>query len=246
MMTTNEKAVKSWWRGGRTLTGSRALLCLLMLLLVWHLAGVGYQTSQSLKLSIAQSDDVCELDSSSKPSIAAAILKQEAGRLFSAYIQQEDLKQAAELGPGSVQQPRQPASQHPPGPDQDPSDGCSTAAALEAPALQPLARLREEAQELNIDLDRKLLKVYYENHLWDAYLDCYLEMLQGVPENPVVLTWARTALLISQKSGRTDEIVDAMRHVTRFRREAKTARGLTSMVEQWEAKNPRAFEVGTR
>jgi hypothetical protein len=71
-------------------------------------------------------------------------------------------------------------------------------------------------------------------------------LLQGEPENPLVLNCARTALLVSEKSGRTDEILDAMQHVTRFHARVKTARGLKSMVEEWGIKNPRRFDVGAR
>jgi len=243
----NTKAVKSWWRGERTLTGSRTLFCLLLLLIVWHLAGLGYRTSGSSKLSIALGDDVHEFDSFSRPSIAAAILKQEAGRLFVACAEQQgELGEAGELGLGSVHQPRATASRHPPGPDKGRSDGHSTAGVPQAPAIQPLASLRQENQELGIDLDRKLIAVYYQNCSWNACLDCYLHLLQGAPENPVVVCWARTALLVSEKSGRTDEVLDAMQHVTRFHRDVKTARGLTSVVEEWGIKNPRTFELGAR
>jgi hypothetical protein len=242
----NTKAVKSWWRGERTSTSSRKLFCLLVLPLVWLLAVVGYQTSQSWKLSSAPSDGPCELDSFSKPSLAAAILKQEAGRLFSAYLEQEEIREAAELRLGSGRQPRQPASRRPPGPDQGPSAGCGTAAALLAPAIQPLARLRQETWELNMHLDGRLMEAYYQNHLWDAYLDCYLQLLQGAPENPLVPICARTALLVSEKSGRTDEVLDAMQHVTRFHRDVKTARGLKNAVEEWGMKNPQRLEVGAQ
>jgi hypothetical protein len=242
----NTKAAQSWWRDERTSTSSRKSFCLLVLPSVWLLAVVGYQTSQSWKLSSALSDEACELDSFSKPSLAAAILKQEAGRLFSAYLEQEEIRKAAELRPGSGRRPRPTANRQPPGPDQGPSNGRSTAAALEAPAIQSLASLRREAQRLNIDLDRMLLNIYYENRSWNAYLDCYLGLLQAAPENPLVLSCAKTALLVSRESGRTDETLDAMQHLTRFPRDARTARGLKDVVEEWGMKNPRSVEAGAR
>ena len=243
----NAKAIKRWGRGERILKISRKLPYCLLLLLVCHLAAVEYQTGQCLKLSRTPDDGLCELDSFSKPSIATAILKQEARRLFLACNdQQHELEEAAEVGLGSAHRPRQPGGRQPPGPGQAPSDGCSRAAALGVPAMQPLARLGQQTQELNIDLDGDLMVIYYRNRSWNACLDCYLQVLQGAPENPLVLSWAQTALAISESCRRTDEILDAMQHVTRFHRELKTARALTSMVEQWGIKNPRNFEMGAR
>jgi len=209
----NMEAVKRWWRGERTSSGSRKLFCLLLLLLVWHLADLGYQASQSLGLSSAPGDGLREFDSFSKPSIAAAILKQEARRLLSASAERQ-----GGLGEAGV-----------PG-----------------PAIQPLARLRQEIWELNMELDGKLMEAYYQNHLWDAYLDCYVQLLQGAPENPIVPMRARTALLVSEKSGRTDEIRDAMQHVTRFHRDVEAAKRLRRMVEERAIKNAQNFAVGAQ
>jgi hypothetical protein len=195
----------------------------LVLPLVGLLAVAGYQTSRSWTLSSDLSVGPCELDSFSKPSLAVAILKQEAGRRFYACMERQ-----------------------PPVPDQGPSDGSRAAAALQAPGIQPLAKLRQQTRELNVDLDSMLLNACDEKGLWNAYLDCYLQLLQGASEAPLVLNCARNALLISDKCGRTEEVLDAMRHVTRFHRQLKTAEGLRSLVEEWATKNPRSFEVGAQ
>jgi hypothetical protein len=195
---------------------------------VWHLAHAGFKTSQFFTSSTITSEGVCQLDSFSEPSVAASILKQEAERLLGAYAQSRDQK-AMEL-PQNVAQQGDPQ-----GTNRNPSGlaGFECSAPFRS-TIEPLEKLHRNVQELNGDLDRKLMLVYYQNRRSGEFLDCYLHFFRAEPENAQVLTWAWSALGCAESCQRTDEVLDEFEHLLKYHPNFKTARGLKSTVAEWK------------
>ncbi len=54
----------------------------------------------------------------------------------------------------------------------------------------------------------------------------------------------RCALDCSLKCGRTEEVVDLLRHIVRFHPELNTAERLNSALAEWKAEISQDFEVG--
>jgi hypothetical protein len=148
------------------------------------------------------------LDSFSQPSLALALLKQEAARLLAAYLQQRDLFS--------------PAAHEAVPPLQD--------SRLDA-AMAPVARLHRQIEELGFDLDCRLLWLYAENHRHREFLDRYLHLVQEAPRRTEVAVWYAHAFAAARGCGRSEELADALQHVVRFRERAGTVQTLARLLE---------------
>jgi hypothetical protein len=155
------------------------------------------------------------LDSFSEPSVCLARLKQEGEVLMLAYVDKRD--QGADPLPG-------------------PSQG--TTRSIGSFRGQALANLHAGVQDLEVDLDRKLLVAYYQNGSWKEFVDCYLELVQQTPERPVGEAMAWSALLSAQKCGRVEEVTDTMHHVIRFQPNLQSAQALRMALDRWEQHPP--------
>jgi len=171
------------------------------------------------------------LDSFSEPAIAAGILKHQAE---SCYAQARTAAGDFALSP--VHDPRQARNDQPPRGGPVGPAGFGRGSPAVAPGIQSLEELRAMTQDLNVDLDGKLLVLYSENRLEDQLLDRFLQLLHEAPESQELLIWVPFLLDCSRRVGRTEEMEDAVRHLVRFHPNLKTAKELTALVQAWEAK----------
>ena len=151
------------------------------------------------------------LDSFSEPSVCLARLKQEAEVLMLAYTKNRDEEENPQPGPSQ--------------------DGTRPTGGFRG---QALANLHAGVQDLEVDLDRKLLVPYYQNGSWNEFVDCYLRLIQQTPERPVGEAMAWSALTCAQKCGRIEEVTDAMYHVVRFHPNLQSAQALRMALDRWE------------
>jgi hypothetical protein len=221
--------------------------CLLLLaLLGWRLAEGGFNPSRIFRAGDAV-DSTSLLDSFSEPSVGLAVVKREAERLMINYTQNRDeveMHQLAQLpqlsysaavgtslAPGSVES--WPAA-------------VKNAAAREAFALKQLAKLRAEVQDLELDLELKLMTAYSYRESCNELLDCYLRLVQQAPERPWVQWWRQSALECARKCGREEELADALRHVIQFQEGLYGAGEMRTVLEEWEPDNFPLPEVSKR
>src|SRR5690349_20853841 len=139
----------------------------------------------------ALNDPAPDLDSFSEPDIAAAVLKRHAQALIEVCSQ--DLGDIA----GSDHRP------------------------LQARSGQWINRYQTEFRRQkqlvdDADIAHGLLILYKISERPGEFLDCYLRLLGASPEHPVIWRWAGTALSYGQACGRTEEVLDALRHIARF------------------------------
>jgi hypothetical protein len=171
-----------------------------------------------------------------------AILKQEADRLLGDYIQKRRLEEDYSPEPsmekvGSI--PQQQARR----------DALSAIRQGSPPpvdwsVVQPIQRLQSGIAALDADMDRKLMMVYFENHLWNKFVDRYLHLLETEPQSNSIVMWGQCALACSENCGRRQEVLDALNHFVRFHKELKTVRGVTSVLEEQKAARHESDEPG--
>ncbi len=183
--------------------------------------------------------DVAPLDSFSEPALAAAILKQQAE---SCYTRARNAAWDFALSP--LHDPRQAGNRRQPGGGPAGLAGSGRGVPPAVSWLQPLEELRATIQDLDVNLDRKLLVVYSENRLENQLLDRFLQFLHEAPERPEVLDWVPSSLDCSGHCGRTEELEDAVGHLVRFHPNLKTAKQLTARVQAWEAKRRAGLGAG--
>jgi hypothetical protein len=225
-------------------------VCLLLLaLLVWRLKGYGFNLSH---LSGASDlvDNTPLLDSFSEPSVGLAVLKQEAERLMSNYSQNRnevEMYRSTQLSDSAATGTKEVA-----GSVSSWLAAVNSAAAQEDSALKRLEKLRTDVQELEVDLDWKLMTAYSQNDSCNEFLDCYLRLVHQAPERPWVLFWRKYALECARNCGRAEEVTDALRHLLRFQQNlfsARERRALLKMrvaLEKWEADISPVPEVSKR
>ncbi len=101
----------------------------------------------------------------------------------------------------------------------------------------PLQELSGEIQDLNIDAHEELMRLYADGRRWNEFLNRYLIVLHEAPGRAEVGYWTRWALIYSATCGRTEEIVDALRHVIRFHPDPEAVKRLAGILERWETEN---------
>ena len=211
----------------------RGWFCLpLILATIWGLAGTGWRNLRSFAACSTENRDGCQLDSFSSPAIAVAVLKQDAERLVTAYIQSRDREWDANVRSGSTLKSGKAGA--------NPSlvGGPGKGSPGQAPFIQSIEQLRAQIHELQIELDRKLMLVYCRSDLWNDFVDCYLRFLRESPDNSEVILWARYALDKSQRCGRTEELAQALEQATQVHADPTMARRLRGVLEDWRAGEP--------
>jgi hypothetical protein len=118
------------------------------------------------------------LDSFSEPSVACALLKQEATRLLLLYREQHDRqkpKPAAQSDRDGDLAPR-------PGPHQTTEYlAAGNPAGSQSSEVQSLLALDGLICDLHLDLSHKVLQVHLDQHSWNQFVDRYLEVVRGNP-----------------------------------------------------------------
>jgi hypothetical protein len=190
----------------------------------WRIAEPVFKFTGHCRSYVPAQEQVCRFDSFSEPSIAAAVLRQEADRLLGAYLQEDP--QNLNFGPGSPN-PTDPAR---PALGQCPIE--------RSPSIPAIQNLQKEVHALDSDLDRALMVIYFRERSWNNFLDCYLHFLQTDPQSAFVLILTRSALIGSENCGRTDEVLDALAHFTKLHGELKSTQLVRGMLEQWKAAHP--------
>jgi hypothetical protein len=213
------------------------MLCLC--LLVWQLAGDGFHPKR-LSGTTDFSDDVPALDSFSEPSRALALLHQEVECLTVASTQFGNPALTSRSMPwhdGSA-----------PGTHSVPGFASGTVIVSDGRAgsnvspTQLMIQLHAGVQDLAIDLDYKLMVIYYYCGSWNEFLDSYLRLIHLAPERYANSCWGRSALRCAHQCGRAEEVADALGHLVQFRPSLPSARELGTLLDQWTA-HPRGSGV---
>jgi hypothetical protein len=174
-----------------------APLVALLLLALIVLLPVGWRSRLQ---SSASFSEAAPLDSFSAPSLALSILNREALRLVMAYAQRRDTTRL----PGRPQAP-------------DSTSGSALSSSLGGgDVIRPIAKLHDQVQAFKIELDCRLMWVYADHGLGQQFLDRYLCLLAEAPDGPDVKLWMAQAVQYAPSSGRSEELVDALRHWARF------------------------------
>ena len=181
---------------------------------------------------------VTPLDSFSEPAIAAAILKHKAeASLFDYAERGNDRDPRGALGGlGFVARKVK---------------GGSLATFVERPnsehdAVCAMEELHTTLRDLVWDLDQKLLLIYWTSQCRNEFLDLFLQVLQVRPERAEVLSWLAPAFECAWRSGRGDELEDALHHAIRFHGQAKTASELKTRLEAWKRSTAGTAVAGER
>lgn len=235
------RGARDWWRTNAPMQVVCAGLCLaLIALLVYRVAAASIGSSLAFRPDDLR-DGVACFDSFSDPSVACAILRQEADRLLLAYGEQwrqEQASPARQAGAGREVAARPGTRQR-----ADPLPASGDPPGLQTSSVQSLAALVAQVQDLNLNLSRNLLVVYSRQHLWNEFVDRYLQIVRERPGRNEGLVWARLALDSAQKCGRAEEVADVLQHIVRFHPELRTAEGLAEALAAWKTERSPGLEV---
>lgn len=176
------------------------------------------------------------LDSFATPSLALAVLRQEAAHLQAAYLQLRD-----QVNDGEAAQAGD--ARH--GSTGDSAAGPATpslrASGLEG-AIASVARFHCQIQELlHRDLDCRLLWIWAENHCPREFLDRYPHLVQAAPQRTEVVLWFAPALEAARCCGRSEELAEVLRHAVRIREKAGAIKPLAGLLEERGLDKPPAF-----
>lgn len=212
------KTIGGWRRTfGKHGSWRMPLLCLVLGLELSELR-LGTPTLQGMKTS--PGEEIPELDSFAQPDLALSVLKHHAQNLFFAYtVGETSTNHGWPPGEGPLAAPSWRGERREGGDDS---------------ARLPLCALRPGIRDLYEDLLVKLLAVHYQKQSWNEFLDCYLELLAVAPGNLGLVTWTRSALACSASCGRTNELLDALNHFTRFSPNPRVAARCQDMLDQWK------------
>lgn len=192
-----------------------------LLFVVWEFVTFGVRDLQFFFSSSTGTEDVCHLDSFSEPSLASSILRQQSDRLLLSYTPHQQITTRA----GTTQRLQ--------------IDNRSITKQIE--------ELQHEVATLDSDLDRGLMIIYFDNHLWSEFLDRYLHLVHTEPQSANVLMWAWPALTCSKNCNRTDEVFAELKNLTQFHPTLKTISGLKAVLSEWasaENKPPKESALG--
>ncbi len=223
------------WRNGRMAAG-RTLRCALALLLLvaagWELRELGLGSRRLSSVSRALEMETPEFDGFSQPAVAAGILRQEAERLFQDYVEQHERESASSPTSSPARLVLQPVVA------QVTTGGSRSrnSSPRMARAIQELEQLEATTSRLQRDLERKLLAVYSRNDYSNKVLDRYLELLSKPPDGEA-LVLAPQALEWSRSCGRSEELLDAIEHLCRFRPQSKDAAAMRAVLAAWAAQS---------
>ena len=193
----------------------------LVLAAVCSLAGPAGQVIRILAGGTGDPDYVCQLDCFAEPAVATAVLRTEGDRLLNAFVQTRDLAAKANSPRREEALDKEVVStphQLPPGQEGN---------------IRALERLRIQAEDLQRDLDKKLLAVYCECGLWNEFLEHFLTHLRQFPDDPVLIAWAEFALVHASERGEAARVIEALLQACRTGADPKIVRGLDSALEEW-------------
>jgi hypothetical protein len=181
------------------------------------------------------------LDSFSEPSVACALLKQEADRLLLVYSDKRNLEAVSQQveTPSRLEVAKQihlrgartcvATSRNPPG--------------SQIPEMQALLDLDQRVCELHLDLSRKALKIYLDEQLWDRFVDRYLQIVGEWPDRWEVRTYFADALECAEKCGRAKELASALGQLSQAHPELRT---FADAVPKQKAPRPQGSELARR
>jgi hypothetical protein len=213
-----------------------ACACLAVIVLVACCFGTPRVMSSPPAQPVDLLNEPAELDSFSAPGLACAVLQKEEQRLMQVYFQTRDAYVAprclitanplrATPQSGAGQACRSPGfASHP--------------TALQLPEVQSLFELDARVQTLQANLNASLLTVYWDQEMWGAYVDRYLQLICENPHRPQASLNARSALECAEKCGRVEELEDVLRHIIRFHPEWPVARSLKDLLAERHADRP--------
>jgi hypothetical protein len=146
-----------------------------LLFVIWRLADAGLAASRLVRPA-PPTEALLQFDSFSRPSVAIALIKQEAERLLTDTIAHDDNHVMQTPGANSLppRRPNDSASDLMGTPSGDYPDSDDI-------VLQPLEHLQRNVENLDSDLDRKLMTVYSKQRLWSKFLDRYLHYVSSEP-----------------------------------------------------------------
>jgi hypothetical protein len=185
------------------------------------------------------SNDLPQFDSFSEPAVAAVILQQQVRNLFQTYLLTNKpgaitaRTSGTRAGPESEGQARkQPGVS---------ADGrWNSARPYDQQSLWALdGRLRT----LRSESLQNLLVIHCKNCSWNDFLDTYLELLAVAPDRAATRCWTREALTRSRTCGRTDEVLDALQHVTRFCKDTRVVAWIQGSLEDWNVGRSQGLAV---
>jgi len=163
-------------------------------------------------------DAMPSFDCFSRPSLAVGILQHEAESRLSDYMRMRDQDTTTKY-------------QHVPnGPSGSYTVKISADPFSRTAAVKGIEQLSTSIADLQNDLNRKLLLVYFESNLSNKFLDCYLMHLQESSPADIVV-WGRHALECARQCSRTKEALEAMRHAMWYRPDAESAIGLQALLQ---------------
>ena len=232
---------------GRKNLGRPALwagFCLaLTVLLVYRLAAVSAKTSDPLRPGDLL-DDPTSFDAFSEPSVACAILRQEAERLLWVYREDWDREQASQRqrNGGDVEPGARPGA----GQSTELLTTSANRSGLQTPSIESLRVLDAQVQDVQLSLTLKLLLVYADYQMWNEFVDRYLQLLREWPGRSDSALFVNLALEGAEKCGRTEELADALQHIARFHPELKSCDDLIAVLAEWKTKSPPGVELSKR
>jgi hypothetical protein len=219
------KAQERWQRSEVT-SSTKVFTLILVAFAASQFVGLSLQGLRFLISSPNKPVGLSNLDSFSPPSVATAIVNQEADRLLLLYTEKFPSQATRASDSAPYLSPAVGFRESP-----EIAKRCS------GDRARDLVEIHEAVRRLSTDLDRKFLMVYFREDSWNDFLDSYLRLLLTEPAIPDVVGWEWCALRCSQRCGRTDELVDALEHAVRFHPELKTRHGLRSVLDDWRACN---------
>jgi hypothetical protein len=234
----------SRWRKNWTLPAIWGGVCLALIALqACRFAAANARTGGAIRPGDSL-EGIASFDSFSEPSVACSILQQEAERLLLTYRDLEDSQDDSPAPPARVETT---AAARPLAADASgPKTWSGPPRGAQASSLQSLRALDAEVQEVELSLSRTLLLVYAHQHLWSEFVDRYLQLVREGPARRDVMVYFRVALDAARKCGRTDEVVDVLRHVARFHPELDRAERLNGALAEWQAEISSGLQAGKR
>ncbi len=209
-------------------TGSWLIL-LSLLVLVLPGSAVRLGVHRVADSSGASNTDLPQLDSFSEPAVAAAILQQQVRNLFQMYLLTNKPGAMTAGTPATGTGPKS-NSQAPKRPGVSADRQRNEAKPFNQESLWALD---ERLRALRSESLQNLLVIHSQHGSWNDFLDTYLELLAVAPERAAARCWTREALTCSRMCGRTDEVLNALQHVTRFSKNTRIVAWIQSSLEDW-------------
>ncbi len=183
--------------------------------------------------------DLPQLDSFSEPAVAAAILQQQVRNLCQTYLL-TNKPGAMTAGTSSTRTGAGSKGQAPNQPDVFTDGRRNGTKPLDQESLWGLdGRLRALRRESL----QHLLAIHCQTRSWNDFVDTYLELLAVAPDRAATRCWTLEALNCSRRCGRTDEVLDALQHVTRFSKNTRIVAWIQGSLEDWKKAKSQGLAV---